>query len=929
MAAVVIAWAVTRVLILLWARIEDPAARTDFFAQFLPTFGGDLRFFFEWSGSVLEGRVPYRDLAIQYPPGAVVLFAIPRLFATTFDGYATAFALEMMVLEGLALLLVWRLPALILGRERAGEAQVRSARVMAALTYLGLTAVLGRLLLRRFDVAVGMLVVAFVHSVLSGRRPLRAELILALGIWIKLTPAALVPLYLVMLHRRQAAATPFARWLVTAGWRPAARIAVFVAALMAPFVVLARGAFWHIFRYQADRGLHLESLPASLLVFVQSLHGIGVTRGEAHGAVEVFHPWAPAFTALSDVAVVAAVLAIAGLCGRRLRQAPSPVDEREIFVAGTVATLLSVMSLSKLFSPQYVLWIAALLPLTQLRVARRSVVVAAMAVFTLTGYLFLFDYSRLTNMGRLPATMLLVRNFTLLWLVWQLAAHPAAGTERDQRRARVVTVVVALAVAAWIVVTNVTPLHDGELWSDLRIGREILTHRVFPRTDTFTATGAGEPIVLPGWLSGVSFYAFLRATHAWALCLLQPAVAGGCALLLLFSLRREERRSGAVVPFLLLAMHVIASHTDVRHQMFSPLAVAAVGFALQRWRRSGRARDLAWLVPMQLLWANLNGEALAAPLLVALLALVVGVAARLGGGKVPDGDRVLDGRDARVLGVLAAAMFLATLCNPYGLGRALWSPGWEDGDGQWSLAPAVIHRYSAWSCAALALATWLALALRWSRRRPMLDIAIVAFATFMSLRAFRFIPYVAILGFPIVVHSIRELAADFLARSAPRRWLGLELGISVAVLAVAVVDGYSFNAWANRPPGVGVARHLPLEEVKLVKQSGLRGAMFNDRASGGLISFSLAPHVQPVIDARPDTNGSARWAEYQRARSSRGEFLAYLERYDVRFVLLHVEPTNVPMLRTLATEADWTLVSDTASYGLYVRKTAEPANASP
>jgi hypothetical protein len=352
--------------------------------------------------------------------------------------------------------------------------------------------------------------------------------------------------------------------------------------------------------------------------------------------------------------------------------------------------------------------------------------------------------------------------------------------------------------------------------------------------------------------------------------------------------------------------------------MFSPLGLAALGFGLERWRRSGRTRDLAWLVPLQVLRANLNGEALAAPLLVGMLALVVAVAARARGGAIPDGDRTLGPRDARVLGGLAAALFLATLCNPYGVGRALWSPGWHDGDGQWSFAPAVIHQYPAWSCAALAFALWLALALRW-RSRPVMDLAIAAFATFMSVRAFRFLPYVAILGFPILVRSARELAAQYLAGPPPRRWLGLELGVALALVAVGATHGYSFSSWVNRPLGLGVASSLPLAEVALLKSAGAKGAIFNDRSAGGVISFHLAPHVRPVIDARSDAQGTERWAEYQRARQSRDAFLAYLDRYDVKFVLLHVDAPNVPMLRTLGAHPNWTLAHDSPNYGLYVR----------
>jgi hypothetical protein len=922
---VVFAWAVTRLLILLFINSKDPAASTNILADAGPWFGGDVRNYHRWSGAWLEGLVPYRDLEIQYPPGAVILFTIPRLFATTLEGYALGFGLEMIALEGIALLLVWRLAALVVGPPVGREDLARPMQVGASLGYLVLSALLGRLVVRRFDAAVGMLVIAFVYGVLSNKRSVWNELVLALGIWTKLTPATLVPLYLVVLHRREAGDVPFLRWLGSRGWRPIARLAVFVTALMAPFAWMAQTGLWQILGYQADRGLQLESLPASLLVFLQSLHKIGATTGAAHEAIEVFHPLVPVLTVASDLCVVAALLTIPALCWRRLGGGGRPA---EVFIAGAVATLLSIMGLSKLFSPQYLLWIAALLPLTQVRRVQRHVVLAAFAVFAFTGYLYLFDYERLVFMSPLPASILLVRNLSLLWLVWRLTAKAgrpepvlasSTATERTQRVARAAGVAVAFIVAAWIVAVNLTPLYAGELWSDLHIGREIVTTRVFPRTDLLTVTGRGDVMAFPGWLSGVLFYALNRLSGIWALCLLQPAVALGCALLLFFSVRPEARRSVAMVPLLLLAMHVIASRIGVRHQMFSPLALAALGLSLQRWRRSGRLRDLAWLVPLQLAWSNLNGAAVAAPILVALLAFLVGGVAFAKGGSFSDGERTLGRRDALVLGGLAAALFLASLCNPYGIGRALWIPGWEDGDGQSTLAPAVLYQYPTWSCAVLTMALWLTLALRWSRHRPVLDVAIAAFATFMSLRASRFLPYVAILGFPIIVQSGRDLVADLLVAPAPRRWLGLELGLALTALGAGAFDGYRLDAWTERPFGVGVAKDLPVRELQLLKQSGLEGVVFNDRAAGGLIAFDLSPQLLPVIDARHDAVGSERWMEYKRARSSAAEFLDYLDRYDVRFVLLRVEPRNIPMLQLLGTDERWRLVSDNESHGLYAR----------
>ena len=155
----------------------------------------------------------------------------------------------------------------------------------------------------------------------------------------------------------------------------------------------------------------------------------------------------------------------------------------------------------------------------------------------------------------------------------------------------------------------------------------------------------------------------------------------------------------------------------------------------------------------------------------------------------------------------------------------------------------------------------------------------------------------------------------------PRRWLALELGASAALLAITAAAGG--GGYASRPLGLGVVGGVySFGEVELVKSSGVRGEMFNDRAAGGLISFSLGPAVKPVVDARPNPDDPEGAAEYERARTSRNDFLTYLGRYDVNMVLLRVEPANLPILRLLGNDQRWVLANDGLKQGFYVRKDA-------
>ena len=54
---------------------------------------------YERYGDAIErGQVPYRDFTLEYPPGALAVFAVPALVADSPRSYARAFALEMVLL---------------------------------------------------------------------------------------------------------------------------------------------------------------------------------------------------------------------------------------------------------------------------------------------------------------------------------------------------------------------------------------------------------------------------------------------------------------------------------------------------------------------------------------------------------------------------------------------------------------------------------------------------------------------------------------------------------------------------------------------------------------------------------------------------------------------------------------------------------------
>ena len=671
--AVVLAWVVTRGGILTWGRVADPGAGSIVFADLFDKTTGDLHLYFDLASAWLGGKVPYRNLALEYPPGALMLFTFPRLFVSTFDTYAIAFGFEMLAFDALALWLLTLLPGLLRGRGSARNDASLVERAVVGLGYVALTSCMGQLLVQRFDDIVvrcaDRRILSFARS--RGACSL-AEALLALGVWVKLTPAALVPVYLVMLHAHAAArdgstgeAPSLARWLFHTGWRPAGRIAAFKQPSSSRPSCGWRARAWRkSFDITRRAAYSLESLPASALAFVQALRPIGANARMAFGSVEIEHPAAHALTAASGIAVVVALAALAVVSAWRLRAQPG--EDRDVFLRGAVASLLGAMALAKVFSPAVSSsWVAtatagAAAPPRRAHGRHRR----CGGVRPGRAGLFAFDYSGLERDAAVAhRALLLTRNLAVLWLAsggWR--GDPAHRPTRRSARAR--------TCCRWRVLGQRVRRPDRTLRRRLDRRRQPDSA---PRDGEYcgpTCASAGRSrsttrsrstdLFTAPWSVGRAFrrtrvalgrrVRYRPPARLGGRPVPAPAPAVGRAPSCCWARCRARRVArGRPCPRLLLghARDLGVPRMCVTRCSRRP-ALAALTFALERWRRSGQLRELVWLIPMQVLWANLDSAALAAPLLVGVLAAVASRAAVRDSLRPQTSGAALTARDTRV-----------------------------------------------------------------------------------------------------------------------------------------------------------------------------------------------------------------------------------------------------------------------------------------
>ena len=305
-----------------------------------------------FANAVFDGRVPYRDFFMEYPPGSLAVFLPPAAVA---DHYNAAFK-ALMALCGAATLVV---VAFLLARLRASAFRLWAALLLVALSPIAL----GPISLNTYDAWPALLTVAALALLLAAQ-PVLALALLGLAFAAKVYPVVLLPGALIFIWRTAGRALAL---------RSLAAFGSVAALVVVPFLVLAPHGLVESFRAQAARGLQDESLGASFLGVADRLGWYSATVVERAGeavSFELVGSLPRALAAASSVAQVGAVLLVVWLYFRGR-------DEPRRLAASFAASVAGFLAFTRFFSPQYLVW---LVPFVALLGARAWALAAAALV---------------------------------------------------------------------------------------------------------------------------------------------------------------------------------------------------------------------------------------------------------------------------------------------------------------------------------------------------------------------------------------------------------------------------------------------------------------------------------------------------------------------------------------------------------------------
>ena len=366
--------------------------------------GADVELYFQYASNIMDGQMPYRDFAVEYPPGALLVFLIPRLFASTADSYGMAFTLEMLAFNISCIFMI-----AVLAR------RLKLTVVPTLAIYTVAVIAVGSISSQRYDFAPAALSLAAVFAFAKGHYK-GAWALIAAGAMVKLYPLVLAPLFLIYQWRHHPWRSLVWPVLVCGG--------ILVCGML-PFFISSPEGFLNAFSLQGGRNLQIESFYASVLFMAYALGGSDLSVFQGPVSWDLASPYAEGIAQLA-LAIMVFVAAVAYVTywlpygGKKVKKVGPPEPEATGRLLNFSLLLLVILLLTnKVFSTQFVVWLLPFIPLVSGRI-RHVVWPPFIVAGFLTWYIYPLHYWDIRDLHVPPMQALFIRNIILVVMAFWL-----------------------------------------------------------------------------------------------------------------------------------------------------------------------------------------------------------------------------------------------------------------------------------------------------------------------------------------------------------------------------------------------------------------------------------------------------------------------------------------------------------------------------
>lgn len=496
-----------------------------------------------------------------------------------------------------------------------------------------------------------------------------------------------------------------------------------------------------------------------------------------------------------------------------------------------------------------------------------------------------------------------------------MATPHALRRGHDRRWDRALAVAIGLLLVAWCLREDVQP----DLYFHLTAGRAIAATASLPRAGDFLAVHPDHPFLDHEWAFQAMAWPLWRLGDGPLLLrLVQTLGAAVClAGLAAAAARHGPARWVALLPVILVAGPRLTLRPEVLS--FGALGLLIGVLARARFRPSRRA--IAGLALVQVAWVNLHGLSLLGPL-VAVACACASLVHRALAARAPAAAAVFGPpSDPRRLGLLAGALLLAQLVNPYGLAGGFYivqhavEAFTRESTGALPITefiPPLDPRVRSQLPVRLAIgwaivAAPLALAAARARRLRAEEVAIATLLVPLTLPYVRNLPLLAIGLAPLTAAGLAALAD----RLPPRGRAAAAAAALVAGLLLTratLADRFHDNADHDARAGLGLGGFLAYPEAAAALDARPPGPLFNNFGMGHYLLWARDGRApRPFVCGNLDLYPREHLDRYHALVEGRSDWRAELAALGIDAVLADHRVEAPAFLDALLADPGWRL----------------------
>ena len=364
---------------------------------------GDIDNYFGYASDVVNGMMPYRDFGFEYPPLSIVFMTIPRLFSSDQSVYSVLQALFSFVFFAIGIYYVYKI---------AERNKSHNGRMFFLLL---LTLLLANIfVISRNDIYPTVFCIMSFYYFFD-KRYTASWILISFAVMTKIYPIFIAPVL-------------FMPFLLNKDYKNLLKgVIVCIATcvlISLPFIISDSSTAFSYLTYHAGRGLQIESVASSFILFFNIFSPGLVTVFFGHGSDNIAGPIPDMIAPFMDYLIVAALLLFFIWIFLRIRKMHGMYDSESVLrlsaVAG-VAMLLIFISCCKVFSAQYVIWVMMLLIFTQFdcfdKRSRNMILILTVIYGIFSMINGDFTYNQLTQLDTGAVLVIFIRNILHLILL--------------------------------------------------------------------------------------------------------------------------------------------------------------------------------------------------------------------------------------------------------------------------------------------------------------------------------------------------------------------------------------------------------------------------------------------------------------------------------------------------------------------------------